>query len=323
MSFWYGEPSQPTSVWYRFDQTTTPKPWYSRHVGWFGQFIMMVSLLSFFGFFWGMRQSLITSVNLQYAQAFPPQKETEAVAPVTDATARANAIVQLDGVLAQWSRSHPGQRWSVVAKSIEGPTFEAKLNADMVYQTASIYKLFLTYPLATKTPLAKQKTTYITVNGVKKSVAQCADLMIRLSDNPCGNAIGDYVGWGKADAQLKAAGYKRTDFIHQKNYLQTSAGDTAKFLENLNGSMIPAADRDAVLTSMSKQIFRKGIPTGCPGCQVSDKIGDIDNVLHDAAIVNYSKGKYILVIFSENSKSYTEIAKLTGQIHQEILDTAK
>jgi beta-lactamase class A len=292
-----------------------------KRVGWFGKSVTVTLVAILMGVTLTMRGLLLETFDVQYSQAVGSELSQQA-APTALAPTFERNIVDLQPVLDEWQKSHPSQRWSVVVKSLDGPSFDASLKPTEVYESASIYKLFLTLPLMRQVPIERQKYVRVDAAGTKKTIAQCLDLMLRMSDNPCGNGIAEYLGWSKADAYLKEQGYKQTSFLGRDG-LQTSPADTARFLEGLNSGMFSPAEQSAVYTSMSKQVFRQGIPAGCPGCTVANKIGDIDKVLHDAGIVQYSKGKYILVIFSENNRKYSEIAKLTGLIQQRILDTIK
>jgi beta-lactamase class A len=228
-------------------------------------------------------------------------------------------IVDLQPILDSWATTHKGQNWAVVAKSITGPTFDAKINPDRSFESASIYKLFLTLPLFTQIPVEQQANINVVVPSGQKSIATCVDLMLRISNNECGQSIGYYLNWKKADATLKEAGFTHTEFNKSDN-LKTTAGDTAAFLDALNDSMFNRKARETIMKSLYQQRYRDGIPAGCPGCVVANKTGQIDNVMHDAAIVQYKGGTYILVIFSENG-TFKQISQLTGQIQQRIIDS--
>jgi beta-lactamase class A len=308
-------------VVYQHGNIVPRRKFLGKRVGWFGKSLTLTLVAILMGVTVTMRGLLLETFDVQYSQTNIAETAGQTT-PTALAPSFERNIVDLQPVLDKWHKDHPGQRWSVVIKSLDGPSFDASLKPNEVYQSASIYKLFLTLPLMRQVPIERQKYVRVDAGGTKRTVAQCLDMMLRLSDNPCGNGIAEYLGWSKADAYLKEQGYKQTSFLSREG-LQTSAGDTAKFLEGLNSGMFKPAEQTAIYTAMSKQVFRQGIPTGCPGCMVADKIGNIDNVLHDAGIVTYSKGKYILVIFSEDNRKYSEIAKLTGQLQQRILDTTK
>jgi beta-lactamase class A len=274
----------------------------------------MVGLFGYAG------SSVISSRKNQ--QSFAAQSSLSAKLNGTKSTISQNPdienIIDLQPILDKWNKDHPGQKWAAVAKSVSGPSFEARLNADQQFESASIYKLFLTEPLFDQIPVEQQPKINVSINGSQKSIATCVDLMLRLSNNECGEALGNYVSWAKAGDMLKKQGFNHTSF--GKNGIKTSAGDTAGFLEKLNGDMFTRTAKDTIMKSLYQQRYRDGIPAGCPGCTVANKTGQINDVVHDAALVQYKGGSYVLVIFSQNG-NFKQIAQLTGQIQQKILDS--
>ena len=61
-------------------------------------------------------------------------------------------------------------------------------------------------------------------------------------------------------------------------------------------------------------VYRKGIPAGTNGT-VANKVGFLNGLLHDAAIVYGSNSKYVLAIMTDGS-SWNNIAELTKRIEQ-------
>lgn len=309
-------------VRYRMGQPFVRRRWYTKQTGWFGKVTALSLAAGLLMLTQGMSSILSETIDTQYAKAVEhTTAQTSALAP--QEIVAADNIINLQPVLNDWAATHKGQRWSVVVKSLDGPEFESSLNAQSQFESASIYKLFLTLPLMNQIPFERQKQISVDAGGTRRTIAECVDMMIRLSDNNCGVALGYYLNWSKATESLRRGGFTQTDFVSHKNILLTSAGDTAKFLEALNGDMFNGPQQDFVLSSMSKQIYRSGIPAGCPGCKVADKVGFLESVTHDAGIVNYSRGKYVLVIFSDQAGAFQKVAELTGKIQQEISQTAR
>lgn len=302
--------------YYYFDQTPPPQQWYKRQIGWISRTLAGLGvfvMVGVGGVWYADTQMTVSRLSSETSQDDKLKKVSAApLAPVS-----IESIVDLQPVLDKWVAEHPKQQWGVVVKSINGATFDASVNADKQFASASIYKLFLLLPLFNQIPVEHQKSINVTVNGTPKSVATCVDLMLRISNNECGEAIGDYLGWSKADAMLRKNGYTHTAFKTKE--LKTSASDTAAFLQKLDGDMFTRNARETIMTSLKQQRWRQGIPAGCPGCIVANKTGSIDTVMHDAALVDYSGGKYVLVVFSEKG-SFTQIAELTGRIQQHIQD---
>lgn len=305
---------------YQIYQAPPPAHWYQRRIGWFGK-AFAGSLLVIVAVFGVVGQQLTNDKVKTFAAQSSQNESLQKVTAAPLAAPVAENIVDLQPILDKWVADHPNQQWGVVAKSIDGPTFDASVNADREFRSASIYKLFLMLPLFNQIPAEHQKTINVTVNSKPKTVASCVDLMLRVSNNECGEAIGDYLNWQKADEVIKKGGFSHTVF-GESTYLRTSAGDTAAFLEQLQGDMFNRTAREKIMTSLKQQRWRAGIPAGCPGCVVANKTGTIDNIMNDAAIVQYNGGTYILTVFSEGG-TFKQIAQLTGQIQQQIIDTTQ
>jgi hypothetical protein len=242
----------------------------------------------------------------------PPKVSLPAVATVPPETP--DKSIQIQAILDSWAKNHSSQQWSVVVKGLGADTSNASIIANNSFNTASIYKLFLMYPLFQSYTLDSLSSSYINVDGRGSvSLKNCVELMIKNSDNPCGEAVGRRLGWARATTLLRNLGLKSTN-LNNPSGITTTAADTALFLEKLyGGKALNTQNQQYVLSLMQQQKYRSGIPAGCPGCIVSDKTGDAGFVRHDAAIVQYSGGAYVLSIFT-NGASYAQIAQLTRQI---------
>lgn len=65
---------------------------------------------------------------------------------------------------------------------------------------------------------------------------------------------------------------------------------------------------------MKNQVYRNGIPAGSRGAVVADKVGFLDNYLHDVGVVYGAKSTYAIVIMSEGS-SWSNIKDLSQAIY--------
>jgi beta-lactamase class A len=225
-------------------------------------------------------------------------------------------IVALQPILDAWIAQNPKQKWGISVKSLSGAEFQAQVNADKRFRSASIYKLFLLQSLFSRYSLAQQQSISVSMGKSTRSIAACVDLMLRVSDNPCGEAVGGKLGWTKVTRELKANGYANTDFS-KGDAPVTSANDTAMFLERLNGSLLDEQSKATVMKSLLQQKWNKGIPAGCSGCTVANKTGNLGSINNDAAIIQYNGGSYVLVVMSEGGSS-KQIAELTRQIQAAI-----
>jgi beta-lactamase class A len=220
-------------------------------------------------------------------------------------------------LLIDWTKGHPRQQWSVVVEGLDSHTPSANINADLVYQSASIYKLMLMYSLLQKTDFASLSKTNLQVQGRAISLQDCASAMLKVSDNYCGDAIGNLVGWAKASDSIKKLGLDSTN-LNSSTGATTTAADAAIFLKALNSGPAFTSDaRDFILNTLKQQTYRSGIPAGCKGCEVANKTGDLSFVRHDIAIIKDGGSKYVLTIFT-NGASYYQVAQLTTQIQNYI-----
>jgi beta-lactamase class A len=242
-----------------------------------------------------------------------PKVAPEPVQPIEPTpTVVSPQIVDLQPILDNWAKQNPSQQWGIAVKSLSGVEFQAQLNADKHFRSASIYKLFLLQSLFNRYSLAQQQTTSVNLGSSNRSLAACVDLMLRISDNACGEAVAQKLGWTKVTKELKAAGYLNTD-LSKGDAPVTSAGDTARYLEQLNGTMLDEPSKATVMKSLLAQKWNKGIPAGCANCTVANKTGTLGSIMNDAAIVQYKGGSYVLVVMSEGG-SFKQIADLTKQI---------
>jgi hypothetical protein len=242
----------------------------------------------------------------------PPQASQPAAAAA--ATESPDKSAQLQAVLDSWAKSHSTQQWSVVVQGLGTDSSSASVLGNSSFNTASMYKLFMMYPLFQSYSLSSLSSSYVNVDGRGSvSLKSCVELMIKNSDNPCGEAVGKRLGWARATTMLKKLGLKSTN-LNIPNGTVTSAADTALFLQKLyNGQLMNSEDQQYLLSLMQQQRYRSGIPAGCAGCIVSDKTGDIGIVRHDAGVIQYSGKTYVLSIFTSGA-SYAQIAQLTRQI---------
>ncbi len=245
-------------------------------------------------------------------EKLPDPKTPAASAPIQEKVAYQDAGLQQ--ILDDWSAQHPGTDWSVVVRGMDGDNRSASVRAKSWYNPASLYKLLLTYNFFQRYGLDDLDSHNLYLNGNKRTYRSCFEAMIKISDNPCGEAFGNQLGWGRLDASLRTVGLKETQ-LNRKDTIFTNASDVSLYLEKLyNGTLLSKEKRDYLIGLMQQQKFRSGIPAGCQSCIIADKTGDLTNVRHDAAIVNSKGHTYILVIMTSGAQ-YKQIAELTQLIN--------
>jgi beta-lactamase class A len=233
-------------------------------------------------------------------------------APVAPSVNTYNA---LEPAVLDWIASQKGSEWSVAIQDLDNPNNSLFIDSDKQYYTASLYKLLITLPLVQKAPFENWQLRTLSSAG-NQTYDKCVNRMLALSDNPCGEAVGFFVGWSRAEKSLKNAGLTRTALATSD--LRTTAGDMSKFLEGLaNGKWFNQQTKEFILNSMANGKYRSGIPAGCEGCRVYNKIGDLKGYLHDAAIVEDGTSRYVLVVLSKGG-SYKQIADLTHIISSQL-----
>lgn len=279
--------------------------------------------------FWGMRLLgigvIIAAINLGvgFYQPFSHapvsnQKQSDAVqlvashddtAQMVDATAPSlhDMVAQAVDTSVQ---SNSAQNWSVAVYDLDANQWLAQFNADQQMESASTYKLFMAYALSKTKPF--EQWGVINVEG--HTVKDCVDLMLRVSDNPCGEAIGKYVGWGLGDRLIHAnGGYAHTKLNAIPGPL-TTAADTAQFMVDLyQNKLFDAQTQEFIMSALKNQKYRSAIPAGCSGCSVHNKTGNSAAVAHDVAIVDDGKHHYVVSIMSETG-TYQKIANIERAI---------
>lgn len=186
-------------------------------------------------------------------------------------------------------------------------------NGDQQYHPASTYKLYVAYSVLKRIDSGEWTWDKPTSHG---SVAQCFDKMIINSDNPCAEWFGGTVGWSKLFSEVRALGLQRTA-VTSGGFVSTT-NDLALFLQKLEAGQLGISEpsRARLLDVMKRQVYRKGIPAGANGV-VADKVGFLDDMLHDAAIVYSPKGVYVITIMSKGS-SWEAIAAVTRAVDAKI-----
>ena len=218
----------------------------------------------------------------------------------------------LTALLQQYATDHAGIS-SVALVELSGDHRRAVLNGDNVLVSASTYKLFVAYSTLVRIENGKWNwTDKILDDG--RDLAACFSDMIKYSSNDCAEAMGKKIGYSVIDSEIHTIGCTNSSIVGKNGYAVTSANDLALFLAQLQtGQMLTQqTSRDTLINAMKQNIYRSGIPSGV-SYEVADKVGFIDDVLNDAAIVYSPNGPYVLVIMTKGS-SWATIADLANKI---------
>lgn len=201
--------------------------------------------------------------------------------------------------------------YAISLQQVGGQGWSASASGDKKFVTASTYKLFVAYAVL-KNIEDSVWTWGGSING--QTVEACFDKMIIYSDNACAEVFGAAIGWAKIQAQMRSLGLSNTTLSGQ---FTSTANDLLTFMAKLGrGEILNQASRDKLLGVMKRQVYRQGIPAGVD-VAVADKVGFLDGLLHDAAIVYAPQGTYALVILTSGS-SWGSIAATAQLINLQL-----
>ncbi len=202
--------------------------------------------------------------------------------------------------------------YAISLQQLGGSGWSASTNGGKVYTPASTYKLFVAYAVLKQIENSQRSWTDDATAG--QNVSQCFDNMIINSDNICAEWFGGQLGWKTITDMIHAAGLSNATSLNTSQGFVATADDEALFLTKLQTGQLLNPDSTArLLNVMGRQVYRSGIPAGT-SVAVADKVGFLNGLLHDAAIVYAPSGTYVLVIMS-NGSSWGQIADAARQIN--------
>lgn len=189
-----------------------------------------------------------------------------------------------------------GNHFGIVVKDLKtGET--ATINPAQQMTSASLYKLFVAQRIYQRIDLGELDYGKAAGGGSGRNVEQCLTVMINVSDNTCGRALGQMLGWGAQDAALRAEGYKETSL---RTPQQTSPEDVSVMFERLyKGTLVSPNSSQKFLGLLKDQRVNNRLPKGLPsGTVIAHKTGDLDGVVHHAGIVYGPKTDYLVTVMS-------------------------
>lgn len=217
----------------------------------------------------------------------------------------------LSAVMKNYADTHAGT-YGVKMIELSGARRNAEYNSTTQFTTASTYKLFVAYSTLLRIERGEWRWSDQIHGG--RNASKCFDDMIKLSDNECSVAFLKKIDYRPITNEAHAIGATSTSFLGS-NGIKSTAKDEALLLSLLYTGQILSqqSSRDKWINAMKGNVYRQGIPKGIPGAVVADKVGFLDGLLHDAAIVYSPKGAYVLIILTNNA-SWGNIAELAREI---------
>jgi beta-lactamase class A len=183
--------------------------------------------------------------------------------------------------------------------------------------------------------------------GLELTLYDAVVLMMDLSDNTATNMVIDHIGIAAVNARVKAMGLKDT-YLYKKVFKpaegimppdqakfglgKTTAREMAQVMESIEGCAAgakPPAHAPAnwngvndaglcrqMIDIMRNQQYRNMIPhyletidTSDQGSAIADKIGDLDDVRNDVALIYSKAGPLVISVFTYENKDQTWMAE--------------
>ena len=241
-----------------------------------------------------------------------PQAKTRVVPPTMKYTRSYSATdAGMSALMEHFAGSHPGT-YGISLVELSGARRHASYNGTKQFTTASTYKLFVAYSSLLRIENGQWNWNDQITGG--RNLTKCFDDMIVRSDNACAEALLKKIGFTPITNEAKAIGATRTSFLGSSG-IKSTAEDESLFLSLLYSGQILSqqSSRDVLINALKRNIYRQGVPAGMPGVTVANKVGFLDGLFHDAAIVYSPSGTYVLTVLTEGS-SWANIAELTRQL---------
>jgi beta-lactamase class A len=200
--------------------------------------------------------------------------------------------------------------YAITVRQLGGYGLSGSYNGNKQYHPASTYKLFVAYSVLKRIESGELKWEDEANSG--NNIDRCFELMIVNSNNACAEWFGEKISWQTIHSELRALGLGSTTLIGGSGFRSTT-DDQVKFLAQLNsGTLLKEESNKKLLSAMSRQIYRAGIPTGFGG-DIANKVGFFEGLFHDSAIVSFGGNTYLISIYS-NGSSWSQLADAAKQI---------
>lgn len=243
--------------------------------------------------------SVQNKVDTPTSQAKKLTTVVPATLPTTDGLATYKAAIQAV------FDANPDIRATVITVNLKTGQ-KVQLGSTEPYTAASTAKLLTAVTYFLQVEKGAASLDKIMSNG--QSAQYNLQQMIVLSDNDCWTVLNKYLTHAKLSAEATAIGM--TAYDPDNNVL--AANDTALLLQQLyDGKLINQANREMLLGWMEKANYRENIVAAVPaGYTVYHKVGILDDLLHDAAIITKGDEALELVIYTDGGGTYESDAQV-------------
>ncbi len=225
--------------------------------------------------------------------------------------------IDFQPIVDAWVNSTTGNR-SILLYDLDREELIGSYNPDEIYNTASLYKLFVVYEGYRRVQSGVwDENAYVGATG--RTTLDCLDLAIRESYSPCAETLWSMIGHETLDQII------RDDFgITNSNIslLTSNARDILRMMqifykhEEILSENLVSRMKDSFLNQPATTYnWRQGLPSGFSVANVYDKVGwDYNpsggywNIYHDAAIVEYpEENRHFVVVVMTNRVPFQKI----------------
>lgn len=220
------------------------------------------------------------------------------------------AAVDLTADLEDLAAEVPGEL-GVVLLDPEGGEVVTR-NADRPFTSASLYKLFLAHAVLDEADRGAIALPDV-VPELGLTVEQALDMMISRSDNASGAALGRWLGWEEVEAFAHEQGFVSTTFDPGTGSpdvvaMTTTPADVAALLERLRrGELLSGSSTALLLGFLEEQQLGYALSSGfSPDVGFAHKTGLLEDVSHDAGIVEHGGQDYVVAVLTDGWSDYEE-----------------
>ncbi|WP_197412621.1 serine hydrolase [Kocuria rosea] len=224
--------------------------------------------------------------------------------------------------LAELAEEVPGEL-GVVLLDPEGGEVAAR-NADRPFTSASLYKLFLAHAVLDEVDRGTLSLSD-TLPELGLTVEQALDVMISWSDNASGAALGRRLGWQEVEAFAHEQGFGATTFdpgtgSEDVVAMTTTPADVADLLDRLRrGELLSGPSTELLLGFLEEQHLDYALSSGfSPDVGFAHKTGLLQDVSHDAGILELGGRDYVVAVLTDGWSDYEESAPWFGEAGREI-----
>lgn len=273
---------------------------------------------------------LHNNVNEENAASSDTKPSPDEVPPV-EIEPTVPEFIDLQPVVDEWLATAPGNV-GLMIYDLDNNQVAAASNANRVFNTASVYKLFFAYDGYREIDAGRDVGTAVLITTPDKgqlTVSACLDLIIRESYNGCADPLrADPERFARAEALAAELQLGHTSSAG----LYSSAADLTELMKlywrhpDLSAESWAAIQDSMLNQPKTTYNWRQGLPSGFSVAEVYDKVGwnytgSYWSIYNDVAFLVFPEQNrhYIMVVLTENFPTYAPLVALGTIIENAII----